>query len=215
MATAPWFGDTDISDLVRPAEGVPYWYGMGGVLCAWPKGGGTNLYNESSNVGFDCSGLVLRLLVLLGLVTPLCKVRRAADIVAQLCEPIALGEQRAGDVAAYKGSAGTIVHVRLVVAPPSKPGGHSMCIGADGGTSDTRGDDPGASVKFASGDYWSAFCGYYRVKPSTDVSLARVIGPALRQLAGDVRLGRPSEVVEAARSVLGGLVKRLYPSGVP
>lgn len=141
--------------LAQSVVGRPYSYGGGSPRSPWPQGE-PGLHG---GVGWDCSGLQL------GFSTLLLRYRwdgrdRTARGVAEICSPVALGAQRPGDVATYKGR-----HITAVLTHPDASG-HSRVLSASGGSSTTNGDDPQARVRiWDRGDYRRDFLTYMRLPP--------------------------------------------------
>ncbi len=95
---------------------------------------------------------------------------RGARELDELCSPVALGSQQVGDLAVYKGR-----HVTAVVSKPNPATGHSVVISASGGTSQTNGNDPNATVRLQTeGNYRSDFLRYVRLPP-VNVSDAQAV----------------------------------------
>lgn len=144
-------GSTLIESSIRAklsdAIGWPYFFGKGSPSTPW----------EDGPEGVDCSGFVQMALVRLGKLASTASDRGAATL-ADDSDPIAVGSQRAGDLAYYPG------HVVLVVGSPGADG-HSPVMSASGGTSTTFGDDPNARVKvFSTAEYRSDFVTYMRLR---------------------------------------------------
>lgn len=138
----------DASGLVASSLGWPYWYGKGNPGTSWSSGAS----------GVDCSGYVQMCLVQMGIL-PSTAPDRGARTLADICDPLGVGQEQPGDIAIYPG------HVMLVVGYPG-PDGHAPVCGASGGTSETFGADPNARVKlFTTGAYRGDFCCYGRLKP--------------------------------------------------
>jgi cell wall-associated NlpC family hydrolase len=132
---------------ITDAIGWPYWWGKGDPGTPWADG----------RKGVDCSGFAQMALVKLGELDAGAKDRGAAQL-ANDSNPVQLGKQRVGDLAYYPG------HVMVVAGPPGGDG-HSAVIGASGGGSSTKGNDPNARVKlFNSGAYRSDFVTYMRLR---------------------------------------------------
>ena len=148
--------DDEIAALVDSSLGWPYWYGKGGPSTPWSDGPD----------GVDCSGYVQMALVRLGLLPADGPRRRATSdsgailSLANICDPVAVGDEAPGDLAIYPG------HVMLVVGETGADG-HAAVCGASGGDAETEGNDPNARVKlFASALYRADFVTYGRIKPS-------------------------------------------------
>lgn len=186
--------------LARSVLGQPYSWGGGRHDRGWPQG----WPGVHGGKGWDCGGLSLAWSALL-LRYPWEGPDRGARDIDQLCTPVPLGQQRVGDLAAYRGR-----HVTAVVSAPDPSTGHSVVLSASGGTSRTNGDDPTATVKLqASGDYRGDFLRYLRLPP-VDVSDAQAVTcmAVHRLLAGealpnDPRLPRPQLRAELARRYAG------------
>ena len=139
--------DSELSDSVMEALGWPYWFGKGAPSTPWSDGPN----------GVDCSGFVQMALVRLWLLSAKAGDRGAATL-ADESDPIAVGDQKPGDIAFYPG------HVMLVAGYPGADG-HSPVMGASGGRSYTLGNDENAKVKyFDSGLYRDDFVTYMRLK---------------------------------------------------
>lgn len=142
----------ELGDLIAEADGWTYWYGRGAPSTPWMDGA----------AGVDCNGFVQMALVRLGILSAAAP-DRSARAMADACDPVPLGEQRAGDLAYYPG------HTMLVAGPPGADG-HSPVIGASGGRSTTKGDNPSARVKlFPTGAYRGDFATYMRLKPENQL----------------------------------------------
>lgn len=143
---------SDTSECSLPANvlaslGWPYFFGKGTPATKWSDGPN----------GVDCSGYAQMVLVKLGLLSATAGDRGAAAL-ADDSDPIAVGEQRAGDMAYYPG------HVMIVAGNPGSDG-HSPVIGASGGDKLTLGNNPNAKVKlFDSALYRGDFVTYMRLK---------------------------------------------------
>ncbi len=153
-------GDSEPGDAVELLDALdwPYWYGKGSPGTPYAQGA----------AGVDCKGWVFLAWVRRGIYAATGPNRRAtADYttkagvvrsIANICDPVPVGKQRPYDVAIYPG------HVMLVYGVPNaENGGHSPVIGASGGTSATKGDNPAAHVKlFESATYRHDFVCYGR-----------------------------------------------------
>lgn len=146
--------DPRVQDALR-AWGTPYSYGAGKPsVLGWPDG----VPGIKKGIGYDCSGLVQVILVRRG-VLPEGEVDRTAQSLFDLAVPLALGEPPAfGDLCFYGKSEKDISHVTLCIS-------RTVCIGANGGTSKTNGDDPKAFVRIEPILYRSDFRGVRRVTP--------------------------------------------------
>lgn len=133
-------------EVFREALGVPYYYGAG--------------RGESYPAdGYDCSGYVDSALRAAGYSLPWdASLASCATMMDVLGDPVKLeyGEEApVGSIVAY-GDADRISHVVLSTG--------SGVIGASGGTSSTRGDDPNAYVKeFSTAWYRDDLVGYWTV----------------------------------------------------
>lgn len=136
-AMVAWF-----ESAAREAEGALYYYGAEhDRIVAWPE----SMY--------DCSAYVCAAWRRTGILGHAVSAPRAVDI-ANMCEPVAMGQQAPGDAAFYESSPGAgVCHVTLVVSPPQGAGAHSAIVGANGGGSSTLGNDSNARVKYDT-DYW-------------------------------------------------------------
>lgn len=133
-------------DLFREALGVPYYYGAG-------RG------EPYPADGYDCSGYVDSALRAAGFDLPWsADYASCATMLDVLGEPIPVSygeEPPIGSIVAY-GDPGKITHVVLSTG--------SGVIGASGGTSSTKGDDPNARVKeFPTAWYRDDLVGYWVV----------------------------------------------------
>lgn len=128
--------DERVLELLE-AWGVPYVYGAGTPqhgLLSWPDGPKT----RDGARGWDCSGFAQAALVRLNLLRPEAGDRSAAALHED-CELIPIDVARLGNLAFY-GPAGKVEHVMVYL-------GGDVVLGAAGGTSATRGDDPRAFVQ--------------------------------------------------------------------
>lgn len=169
---------------------VPYYYGGDGL---WPVG----------KPGFDCENFMRRCLQRTGYLTHSCPDRRAADWANDM-DPVEVGQQQAGDVAFYKGESGSIAHVVVVIWPAVEAlGGHSFILGANGGGSATKGDDPAARVSIQPATWWkSGFVCYGRVReyaPTDD--------------DGEILVARDLAVVGAGTATQKALAQKYYVVG--
>lgn len=165
-----------------PADLRPYLPPVLGARYSWGKGKSPHLRTDAvTGVMFDCSGLVETLEYLLGICLP--RGQNSAAM-ADDCEPVPIGQQRATDLAFYASGGGVCHVVMCVTGPLESEGGHSLIWGANSGGSSTHGDDPNACVKEAPADYWaSAFATYGRRKPrATDAPWRAFIAALERSL---------------------------------
>lgn len=148
--------DATIWGVVGEALGWPYFWGRGSPSTSWADGPD----------GVDCNGFVQMALVKLGILGKAQPDRGAMAFANEALVAVAVGKQRAGDVAVYKG------HTMLVVGPPGTKG-HSAVMGASGGHGPniakgilpTLGNDPKARVKvFETALYRGDFVTYGRVR---------------------------------------------------
>lgn len=141
-----WDAESVAGELAS-AIGWPYWYGKGTPATPWSSG----------PQGVDCSGFVQMALVRLGLLSSSAPDRSAAGL-ADVCDPVDVGEQVPGDMAYYPG------HIAIVVGDPDLDG-HSAVMSADGHAT-TQGNVAGECVKVhGSARYRSDFVCYMRLKP--------------------------------------------------
>lgn len=147
-AVGPEYIDASVA-AVSDAYGWPYYWGKGAPSTPWTDG----------PQGVDCSGFVCMALVRLGKMSA-STGDLSSRAIADRSDPVAVGNQRPGDIAYYPG------HVMLVVGQPSDDyDGHSAVMGASGGRSSTLGNDPNARVKvFPAGNYRSDFVTYGRFR---------------------------------------------------
>jgi len=134
-------------DLPELAESIgwPYWWNRGSPSTPWYQGAN----------GVDCNGYSQMAMVRVGTLDE-SEPDRSASAMADWCVPVAIGEQRPGDLAYYPG------HTMVVCSEPFEDG-HSAVIGASGGGRTTQGDDPKARVKvFSSALYRGDFVTYMR-----------------------------------------------------
>jgi len=144
--------DSSVSEL-EESIGWPYW---------WNKGS-PSISDEEASQGVDCSGWAQWALVRLGLLSS-SEPDRSARALADLADPVELGEQQPGDIAYYPG------HIMVVVGWPGEDG-HSPVMGASGGDRSTLGDNPNARVKvFESALYRDDFVTYGRIGAGSVVS---------------------------------------------
>lgn len=155
-ATTTSASSTSIGRLLLSALGIPYSYGAGspatpfGQMATGIKGGR----------GLDCSGFAQSALVALGRL-PSSAPDRSAAALADLAAPVAIGAQRAGDLAFY--GSGRVSHV-MVVLTDADAAGVSEVIGASGGRPSTNGDDPNARIKsYTSHKYRRDFVAFGRI----------------------------------------------------
>ncbi len=143
--------------LAHTVVGRGYSYGGGTPRSPWPVGEP----GVHGGVGWDCSGLSLAFSA--------CLLRypwEGRDLTAQglgaLCAPVALGAQKPGDLAIYRGQ-----HVTVVLTGPQPGAGvHSRVLSASGGGRSTNGDDPAARVRiFDRADYRADWLTYMRLPP--------------------------------------------------
>lgn len=129
------------------ARGWPYYWNRGDPGTPW----------EDGPEGVDCSGFAQMALVKLGIMSDEEPDRSSAGL-ADVCDPVELGDQVPGDLAYYPG------HVMVVISDPlASQGGHSAVMGASGGERGTLGDNPKAYVKvFSTADYRDDFVTYMR-----------------------------------------------------
>ena len=136
-----------LGDDIRTSLGWPYFFGRGSPATKW----------EDGPKGVDCSGYAQMVLVRLGKLSSSAG-DRGARTLANDSDPVAVGAQKPGDLAYYPG------HVMVVASSPDKSG-HSMVIGASGGTETTLGNDANARVKlFDSAMYRKDFVTYMRLR---------------------------------------------------
>jgi cell wall-associated NlpC family hydrolase len=140
--------DEPYADKLGDAIGSPYWWGKGAPSTPW----------SDIRKGADCSGSVQMALVRLGLLSATATDRSATQL-AMDSDPVAIGEQRPGDMAFYNG------HVMLVYSWP-RSDGHSSVWGMHGGGSSTFGNDPTARLDvMRTAEYWKdGFLTYGRLR---------------------------------------------------
>lgn len=145
----------ELNALAAESEGWPYFWGKGAPSTPWADG----------PKGVDCAGYVNMMLVASGHLPASAPDRGVFDL-ANICDPIPVGEQLPGDMALYNGAA----HVVIVIGPPGADG-HSPVASASGKGSEDVGQNPDSRVKlFSSALYWSEFDTYMRLKPEYRVS---------------------------------------------
>jgi cell wall-associated NlpC family hydrolase len=136
----------DGAAVLADAIGWPYWYGQGSPATPWADG----------KNGVDCSGFAQMALVRMGLLASSAPDRGARSL-ADDSDPVAIGEQRPGDLAYYPG------HVVVVVSRPGADG-HSAILSASGHAYDL-GNNPDARVKlYSTAAYRSDFSTYMRLR---------------------------------------------------
>jgi cell wall-associated NlpC family hydrolase len=138
--------DPQVYDLLR-ALGARYSWGAGDLRDAagrWPAG------------PFDCSGFAQAALLRLRQVRPGAWHDKSAHDLANACDPVELADAQLGDMAFY-GRGGRISHVTVVL-------GAGVCIGANGGGSNTNGNTPSACVQVRPIVYRSDFVTIGRIK---------------------------------------------------
>lgn len=137
--------DPLVQDLMTTI-GIPYHWGAGKPSTPWPP---------KPDDGLDCSGCAQVMLVRLGYLKPTEPDRNAFGL-ANACDPIVAGVSL-GDLVFY-GIPGAITHVMVCL-------GNGWCIGATGGGSMTKGDDPTAYVMLKRTLYRKDFRCIGRIKP--------------------------------------------------
>jgi cell wall-associated NlpC family hydrolase len=143
--------DYGVADPLLDALG--WLYTWGGSPRTW--GDAEQLARAGRGV-VDCSGFASLALVRMGLRKSY--KRYTALTLANASDPVAWGKQQPGDIAVYPG------HVMIVLSRP-RSDGDSKVIGASGGGSKTRGNDPNARVKvFDSARYRKDFMTFGRLK---------------------------------------------------
>lgn len=146
--------DPVVLDLLR-AFGIPYAFGAGEPkhgAGAWPPD--PLPVGHGNGRGLDCSGFVQAALVHIGKMKATEPDRTAASLWA-FTKPIAPELAAVGDLAFY-GQAGNVRHVTLCL-------GGGVCLGANGGGTNTYGDKPGAFVKLDRIRYREDFLGVRRI----------------------------------------------------
>lgn len=130
--------------------GMKYNYGYG-----TPK----TTPEEAWKDGVDCSGFAQFALAEMGLLDRNYPDRTSTTL-GDDCDAIEIGQQEPGDLAFYDG------HVMVVATfPDAGLDGHSAVIGASGGDSSTKGDNPNACIKqFETALYRDDFLTYGRLK---------------------------------------------------
>lgn len=175
---------------VREAEGQLYLWGGGhSLLPAWPD-------------PYDCSGYVRAAWRRVGIVGHTFRSYSSKEL-ADLCDPIAVGQQAPGDAAFY--GTGGVSHVVVVLSAPMKTGGgHSYIIGANGGGPSTMANDPSAAVTIEKPGYWqSGFITYGRLREENR-SYNPVVEAGIQAALSAVRTsGVPA-------GAIGSLLERAY-----
>lgn len=131
-AALPAWAWPTVAARAKEAIGIPYSWGgasAGGKPFVWPPS------------VTDCSEFVSLMLARLCVVSH-SMGRQTTSTMSANFDPVAVGQQRPGDVAFFY----DYNHVELVVSEPDSTG-HSVTIGARGGGSSTYGGDPDAYVK--------------------------------------------------------------------
>ena len=127
-AGAPVAGDPRAWERLAGARGGGARWGGGSSATPWADG----------SAGVDCGGWLQMALERLGVRPSTWPVDQGVIDIANRCDPVAIGYQRVGDVAVYKGR-----HGMLVVSEPREDrGGHSHVMGASGGDDEIQGYDP-------------------------------------------------------------------------
>lgn len=148
-------GWDDLQALAAESEGWPYFWGKGAPSTPWSDG----------SKGVDCAGYVNMMLVEAGYLSASEPDRGVTDL-ANICDPIAVGDQEPGDMAIYNGAG----HVVIVIGPPGADG-HSPVASASGKGAEDVGQNPNSHVKlFSTALYWDAFNTYMRLKPEHRLS---------------------------------------------
>lgn len=130
------------------AVGLPYWYGD--ATC--PQTLKTPWLNDCK--GYDCSGLAQGLLREAGILRSDAWHDKTAHDLSRACDSTAAPVP--GDLCFY-GTVGKITHVTVYL-------GEGMCIGANGGTSTTRGNDERARVQIVPAKYRKDFLHFGTIK---------------------------------------------------
>lgn len=129
--------DQRVYELIKTI-GVPYWWGKGQPNTPWPP------------KACDCSGFVQQAWVWLGFFGSTQPDRNWKGL-ADICDPVKVTDARLGDIAIYVG------HVMLCL-------GGEWVLGASGGDSNTKGNDPRAYVQLRRYDYRPDFATFGRLK---------------------------------------------------
>ncbi len=120
--------------------GTPYWWGKGSPGDHWPP-----------VEGVDCSGWAQMVLCYLGLLKRT-EPDRSAYTLAMICTPVTV--PALGDLCFYGDG---ITHVTVYLA-------NGWTIGANGGSSKTKGDNPTAYVQIKPVSYRDDFVVFGRIK---------------------------------------------------
>lgn len=128
------------------AIGIPYVWGAGDLRNAkWLAD------------GYDCSGFAQAASVKLLNLRPDAWDDIAAHELAYECDPVPIDEAEPGDLCFYGNPKKRLTHVTVAL-------GGGMCIGANGGGRNTKGDDPKACVQVRPIKYRNDFVTVGRIK---------------------------------------------------
>jgi hypothetical protein len=192
---SPWLSpervERTLEALVQPALGVRYVWSGGGANARYPEGGLGHILQPRQR-GWDCSGFTLGLLALLGALPWEWSTPRTSTGLRELCEPLAPGQQRPGDLAFYPG------HVAVIATFPEQDG-DSVIVEAGGGRSSTNGDDPRAVVRLRPGlrEGRTDLVGLGRMHPIGVSALQAATVQAVHALANGAAPGAlPVEVID-------------------
>jgi len=144
------YDDEPFADTLGSYIGAPYYFG---------KGSPSTPLSEIWS-GADCSGAVQMGLVAIGYLDSKAPDRSVVGL-ANICDPIEVGQQQPGDLAIYDG------HIMLVYSYP-RSDGHSAVWGMHGGGKSDLGNNPNARLDvMGTALYWKdAFLTYARFKES-------------------------------------------------
>lgn len=145
-----------VSELLRDPRvqeliglvGAPYWWGKGDPSTPWPP------------KACDCSGWHQMVLVRLGILSPT-EPDRTAHSLAMISNPIGNRDPKLGDGAYYGKKRDGEVHITHVMTCL----GGGWAIGARGGGSKTKGDNPKAYVDLRKLDYRNDLIVVGEIKP--------------------------------------------------
>lgn len=141
-----------LGDLMSADPRVTELLGLVGISYWWGKGDPSTPFPASA---YDCSGLAQGVLVKYGMLKSTEPDRNAYNL-AMISDPVTRGQQKFGDLAFY-GRNGKITHVQVCIGGP-------WTIGARGGGSKTKGNDPKAFVDLKKIDYRSDLVVVGRIK---------------------------------------------------
>lgn len=132
-------------DMTRP--GMALIFSTVGTRYWWGKGNLTTPLVEILQ-GADCSGYAMVMLREIGIVRPDAWFDTTATELANACDPVATNLADLGDLVFYGTGSGDrpVTHVMVYI-------GDGMVIGASGGNSKTKGNDPNAVVQVRPAGY--------------------------------------------------------------